>query len=64
VQPSTGAIFWPRLQTSLEILANLVYLAKHETPGSSQQIGYLTRAEEELSFLGKEMSKFIREHPE
>ncbi|HEY4050592.1 MAG TPA: hypothetical protein VGM27_27315 [Acidobacteriaceae bacterium] len=63
MQPPTGVTLWPQLQTSLEILANLVYLAKHEIPGSDQQMDYLTRAEEELTFLGQAVSKFIGELP-
>jgi hypothetical protein len=63
MQPPTGVTLWPRLQTSLEILANLLYLANHEIPGSAQQIDYLTRAEEELTSLSQAVSKFIGELP-
>jgi hypothetical protein len=63
MQPPTGVTLWPRLQNSLEILANLVYLAKHEIPGSAQQIHYLTRAEEELTSLGQAVARFIGELP-
>jgi len=40
-----------RLEVALEILANLLYLAKHEPPGSARQMSYLLRAEEELASL-------------
>jgi hypothetical protein len=36
------------LQTRLELLSNLIYLAKRVTPGSQLQHGYLDRAEEVL----------------
>lgn len=63
MQPPKGVTLWPRLQSSLEILGNLVYLAKREIPGSAQQIDYLTRAEEELTSLGQAVSRFIGELP-
>jgi hypothetical protein len=41
------------LQVSLELLANLIYLAKRVTPGSELQRGYLDRAEEVLWHAGR-----------
>jgi hypothetical protein len=40
-------------QARLELLSNLIYLAKRVTPGSQLQHGYLDRAEEVLSQAGK-----------
>jgi hypothetical protein len=40
-----------RLEVALEVLANLLYLAKHEPPASARQMSYLLRAEEELASL-------------
>jgi hypothetical protein len=42
-----------QVRTSLEVLANLIYLAKSEAPGSASQITYLTQAENELKSLGE-----------
>jgi hypothetical protein len=41
----------PKVESVLEILANLLYLATLEPPGSSRQIDYLARAEGELASL-------------
>jgi hypothetical protein len=37
----------------IELLANLIYLAKRVAPGSELQLGYLNRAEEALSQAGR-----------
>jgi hypothetical protein len=46
-----GANSLQRLEVALEVLANLLYLAKHEPPGSARQMSYLLRAEEEIAAL-------------
>ena len=51
VQSSKKSDVSPKLQSSLQILENLIYLIKNEVPGSAAQMVYLARAEEEISSL-------------
>ena len=46
-----------QFESTCEVLANLLYLARCAQPGSARQTSYLSRAEDELATLGYSLAK-------
>ena len=55
ISTSVGTHPLQQFEVTLEILANPVYLARREQPGSARQSAYLSRAEKELASLGSDL---------